>query len=422
MAASAQPPLPGHAGPGRRQTTTPGLLRALSWKSAALCCAEGAAHLSSSDHSPSSCRLAATPLILGPPRTSWASTRATAPSAPAATTAAQPAALLWVRFISTASSARRQSCGRRRRREQWRQGPVGHVINPSRMASARRAELPQEFWQPEACNGHFHHQLLHLLHSSDERLPRQQRQLRHQPADQPCRQDGRQVEGRHRCQHSTAAARAGPAAGLLTTTATKNITGVAAEAEVRHSLLSAAAGTLAAGAPVVATSGGSPVCTVTASSRASLSGQAKQTFSSTSSALWHGNSGRGPLQQSSSMALPSPPRQQERCPAQLAQPCQHGVPQRAQLAASLVQAPQVAHGLDGGACVGQRRSVLRRHLRRRLQRARLPQRPLERVGVDGGVVGVEASCSITVQQYNSTRMRGSQRGMPLRTPALRHWG
>ncbi len=53
------------------------------------------------------------PLILGPPRTIWASSAATGASAPASTTAVQPAGLFWVRFMSTASRARRQSCRRR---------------------------------------------------------------------------------------------------------------------------------------------------------------------------------------------------------------------------------------------------------------------------------------------------------------------
>ncbi len=49
-------------------------------------------------------------LIFGPPRTIWASSAATGASPPASTTAAQPAGLFCVRFISTASRARRQSC------------------------------------------------------------------------------------------------------------------------------------------------------------------------------------------------------------------------------------------------------------------------------------------------------------------------
>jgi hypothetical protein len=107
------------------------------------------AHLSSSAQAASSAPPpAATPASFGPPRTSWASTRATASGAPAAAAASHPAALFCVRFMRTASRARRQSC-----RQVWRRDrveePCGALLAPlplqadacQQLAGCRRCTL-----------------------------------------------------------------------------------------------------------------------------------------------------------------------------------------------------------------------------------------------------------------------------------------
>lgn len=134
------------------------------------------------------------PLILGPPRTICASREATGTSAPASTTAAQPAGLFWVRFIRTASRARRQSCEGRDRGggagwgKVWRgAGHLTHALPCREFAAVG----PQAGTGCNPTPGMVHDESslfssAHLFYAGDQRLARQQAQLLHQAAHQAC--------------------------------------------------------------------------------------------------------------------------------------------------------------------------------------------------------------------------------------------
>lgn len=146
------------------------------------------------------------PRIFGPPRTICASTAAAGCITPAATTAAQPVALFCVALSSTASRPRRQSCGRAQSSGRTQAVLLSWAAMPwlrchtkqQAVNNLRQRRVPPAFFLPSTCSGwractpvlasaRLPLVPAHLLDARNERLPRQQLQLLHQPAHKACK-------------------------------------------------------------------------------------------------------------------------------------------------------------------------------------------------------------------------------------------